>query len=58
MHPKPAARMGPHRNTGELHALNISGEWHLNDGRVIRAGEYVREFVGNIDWGRQLEKNR
>ena len=46
----PGVRVGLHRHTGEVHALNLSGERRLNDGRVIRAGEYVYEPAGNVDW--------
>lgn len=46
----PGVRVGLHRHTGEVHALNISGERRLNDGRVVRAGEYVYEPAGNVDW--------
>jgi 2,4'-dihydroxyacetophenone dioxygenase len=46
----PGVRVGLHRHTGEVHALNICGERRLNDGRVVRAGEYVYEPAGNVDW--------
>jgi iron complex outermembrane receptor protein len=39
-----------HRHTGEVHALNLAGERRLNDGRVLRAGDYVYEPAGNVDW--------
>lgn len=46
----PGVRVGLHRHTGEVHALNLAGERRLNDGRVVRAGEYVHEPAGNVDW--------
>lgn len=46
----PGVRVGLHRHTGEVHALNLTGERRLNDGRIVRAGEYVYEPAGNVDW--------
>lgn len=46
----PGVRVGLHRHTGEVHALNLTGERRLNDGRLVRAGEYVHEPAGNVDW--------
>ena len=46
----PGVRVGLHRHTGEVHALNLQGTRRLNDGRVIGAGEYVYEPAGNADW--------
>ena len=46
----PGVRVGLHRHTGEVHALNLAGERRLNDGRVLRAGDYVYEPAGNVDW--------
>lgn len=45
----PGVRLGLHRHTGEVHALNLVGE-RLNDGRVVRAGDYIHEPAGNVDW--------
>lgn len=46
----PGVRVGLHRHTGEVHALNLAGERRLNDGRLVRAGDYVYEPPGNVDW--------
>ena len=46
----PGVRLGLHRHTGEVHALNLVGERRLNDGRVVRAGDYIHEPAGNVDW--------
>lgn len=46
----PGVRLGLHRHTGEVHALNLAGERRLNDGRVVRAGDYIHEPAGNVDW--------
>jgi 2,4'-dihydroxyacetophenone dioxygenase len=43
-------RLGLHRHIGELHALTLNGDRRLNDGRVVRAGDYIREPSGNVDW--------
>jgi 2,4'-dihydroxyacetophenone dioxygenase len=47
---KPGVRLGLHRHSGEVHALNLAGERRLNDGRLLRAGDYVYEPPGNVDW--------
>lgn len=46
----PGVRVGLHRHSGEVHALTLAGERRLNDGRVLRAGDYVYEPAGNVDW--------
>jgi 2,4'-dihydroxyacetophenone dioxygenase len=46
----PGVRLGLHRHTGEVHALNLVGERRLNDGRLVRAGDYIHEPAGNVDW--------
>jgi 2,4'-dihydroxyacetophenone dioxygenase len=46
----PGVRLGLHRHSGEVHALNLAGERRLNDGRVVRAGDYIHEPAGNVDW--------
>jgi 2,4'-dihydroxyacetophenone dioxygenase len=46
----PGTRLGLHRHTGEVHALTLAGERRLNDGRVVRAGDYIHEPAGNVDW--------
>ena len=46
----PGVRLGLHRHTGEVHGLNLAGERRLNDGRVVRAGDYIYEPAGNVDW--------
>jgi 2,4'-dihydroxyacetophenone dioxygenase len=45
---RPGVRLGLHRHTGEVHALNLAGERRLNDGRLVRAGDYVYEPPGNV----------
>lgn len=47
---RPGTRLGVHRHTGEVHALNLAGSRRLNDGRVLHAGDYVHEPAGNVDW--------
>jgi quercetin dioxygenase-like cupin family protein len=47
---QPGVRLGLHRHSGEVHALNLAGERRLNDGRLLRAGDYVYEPPGNVDW--------
>lgn len=47
---QPGVRLGLHRHTGEVHALNLAGERRLNDGRVVRPGDYIYEPAGNVDW--------
>lgn len=46
----PGTRLGLHRHTGEVHALNLAGERRLNDGRLVRVGDYIHEPTGNVDW--------
>lgn len=46
----PGVRLGLHRHTGEVHALTLAGERRLNDGRVVRTGDYIHEPAGNVDW--------
>lgn len=47
---RPGVRLGLHRHSGEVHALNLAGERRLNDGRVVHAGDYIHEPAGNVDW--------
>jgi 2,4'-dihydroxyacetophenone dioxygenase len=47
---RPGVRVGLHRHTGEVHALNLQGARRLNDGRLVSLGEYVYEPPGNPDW--------
>lgn len=47
---RPGVRVGLHRHTGEVHALNLQGSRRLNDGRLVGVGEYVYEPSGNADW--------
>jgi 2,4'-dihydroxyacetophenone dioxygenase len=47
---RPGVRVGLHRHTGEVHALNLQGTRRLNDGRVVGPGDYVFEPSGNVDW--------
>jgi 2,4'-dihydroxyacetophenone dioxygenase len=47
---EPGIRVGLHRHTGEVHALTLAGARRLNDGRVVRAGDYIHEPAGNVDW--------
>ena len=46
----PGTRLGLHRHTGEVHALTLTGERRLNDGRMVRPGDYIHEPAGNVDW--------
>jgi 2,4'-dihydroxyacetophenone dioxygenase len=46
----PGTRLGLHRHTGEVHALTLAGRRRLNDGRLVRAGDYIHEPAGNVDW--------
>lgn len=46
----PGTRLGLHRHSGEVHALNLAGERRLNDGRLVRPGDYIHEPSGNVDW--------
>jgi 2,4'-dihydroxyacetophenone dioxygenase len=46
----PGTRLGLHRHTGEVHALTLAGERRLNDGRVVRPGDYIHEPAGSVDW--------
>ena len=46
----PGTRLGLQRHTGEVHALTLAGERRLNDGRVVRSGDYIHEPAGNVDW--------
>ena len=32
-------------------ALTLAGERRLNDGRVVRPGDYIHELAGNVDRG-------
>lgn len=47
---RPGVRVGLHRHSGEVHALNLQGSRRLNDGRLVGPGEYVYEPSGNADW--------
>jgi len=47
---EPGVRIGLHRHSGEVHALNLQGSRHLSDGRDIGPGAYVFEPAGNVDW--------
>jgi anti-sigma factor ChrR (cupin superfamily) len=50
MRVEPGAYVAPHRHTGEVHGLNISGRRELIEaGIVVGPGDYVYEPVGNID---------
>lgn len=46
----PGVRLGLHRHSGEVHAINLQGRRRLNDGRDIGPGDYVYEPAGNVDW--------
>lgn len=46
----PGARLGLHRHTGEIHALNLQGQRRLCTGEVVGPGGYVHESDGNVDW--------
>lgn len=46
----PGTKLGLHRHTGEVHALNLQGQRRLCTGETVSAGDYVHESAGNIDW--------
>ncbi|WP_372526401.1 cupin domain-containing protein [Piscinibacter sp.] len=46
----PGVRVGRHRHTGEVHALNLDAHRRLCTGEAIGPGEYVHEPAGNVDW--------
>lgn len=46
----PGVRLGLHRHTGDIHALNLQGERRLCTGEVVGPGDYVHESAGNVDW--------
>ena len=47
---EPGCVVPPHRHTGDVHALNLEGSRELIDnGRVVRPGDYVYEPAGNAD---------
>lgn len=45
----PGTRLTLHRHHGEVHGLNLQGERRLDDGRLVRPGDYVFEPDGNVD---------
>ena len=47
---EPGVRIGLHRHSGEVHALNLQGTRRLSDGRTIGPGDYVFEPTDNVDW--------
>ncbi|MEO6278965.1 cupin domain-containing protein [Roseateles sp.] len=47
---RPGVRVGLHRHSGEVHALNLQGSRRLNTGQVVGPGGYVFEPAGNTDW--------
>lgn len=46
----PGMGLGLLRHTGKVHALTLAGERRLNDGRVVRPGDYIHEPAGSVDW--------
>lgn len=46
---EPGTKLTLHRHHGEVHGLNLQGERRLDNGRIVAAGEYVYEPVGNVD---------
>lgn len=46
----PGVKLGLHRHTGHVHALNLEGHRQLGTGEQIGPREYVYEPEGNVDW--------
>ena len=46
---EPGTEIGWHRHTGEVHAINLTGQRALHSGEVIGPGDYVYEPQGNTD---------
>ncbi len=45
----PGTQLTLHRHHGEVHGLNLQGQRRLDDGRIVRPGDYVFEPDGNVD---------
>lgn len=45
----PGTKLTLHRHHGEVHGLNLQGERRLDDGRLVRPGDYIFEPDGNVD---------
>jgi hypothetical protein len=50
MRMEPGTRLGVHRHSGEIHAINLQGRRRLCTGETIPPGGYVHESAGNVDW--------
>ncbi|HRH20838.1 MAG TPA: cupin domain-containing protein [Brevundimonas sp.] len=47
---EPGTRIGPHRHTGPVHALNLSGARRLIEAdEIVEPGDFVYEPAGNTD---------
>jgi len=46
----PGVKLGLHRHTGAVHAVNLQGWRRLHTGRRVGPHEYVYEPHGNVDW--------
>ncbi|WP_425393390.1 cupin domain-containing protein [Brevundimonas aveniformis] len=47
---EPGTRIGPHRHTGPVHALNLTGSRRLIEAdEIVGPGEFVYEPAGNCD---------
>jgi quercetin dioxygenase-like cupin family protein len=49
MRMEPGVKLGWHRHSGEVHALNLQGSRKLCTGEIVGPGEYVHERAGNVD---------
>ncbi|NMH66501.1 cupin domain-containing protein [Shewanella salipaludis] len=45
----PGVTIPPHRHTGFVHALNLSGHRQLSNGHIAGPGDYVYEPPSNLD---------
>lgn len=45
----PGTKLTLHRHHGEVHGLNLQGQRRLDDGRIVREGDYIFEPDGNVD---------
>lgn len=46
----PGVKLGLHRHTGHVHALNVEGYRQLGTGEQLGPHAYVYEPEGNVDW--------
>jgi 2,4'-dihydroxyacetophenone dioxygenase len=46
----PGVKLGLHRHTGHVHAINLEGSRQLGTGEQLGPHDYVYEPEGNVDW--------